>query len=60
MSEKRYLTVNDVADRLQMSARTIYTQVAPKAKKKFPIKPKRFGKLLRWDVRDVDAYLESL
>jgi len=60
MSEKRYLTADDLAEMLQISVRTIYTQVAPKSKRKFPLKPKRFGKLLRWDVRDVNAYLENL
>jgi excisionase family DNA binding protein len=60
MSGKRLLTVEELAAKLNISPRTIYNQVAPKAKKKFPIKPKRIGKLLRFVEADADEYIERL
>jgi predicted DNA-binding transcriptional regulator AlpA len=57
---KRLIDVNTLAEILDMSPRTIRNGVAPKSKRPFPIKAKRIGKLVKFDVRDVDAYLESL
>ena len=57
---RRLLTVEQVAARLQLSSRTIYNRCAPKSKNPFPIRPKRIGKLLRFDTKDVDDYIASL
>ena len=57
---RRLLTVDELADRLQLSGRTIYNRCAPKSKNPFPIRAKRIGKLLRFDTRDVDDYITSL
>jgi len=57
---KRLLSVQEAARYLGISPRTIYNGVAPKAKRPFPVKPKRVGKLVKFDIRDLDRYVESL
>lgn len=57
---KRLLTVEEAGQYLGIAARTIYNQVAPKSKKPFPVKPKRVGKLIRFDLRDLEQYVETL
>ena len=57
---KRLFTVEETAHYLGLSPRTIYNAVAPKSKIPFPVKPKRIGKLVRFDVRDLDRYVDSL
>ena len=57
---KRLLSVEETADYLGISPRTIYNQVAPKAKKRFPVTPKRIGKLVKFDKNDLDQYIETL
>ena len=57
---KRLFTVEETAYYLGLSPRTIYNATAPKSKTPFPVKPKRIGKLVRFDVRDLDKYVDSL
>ncbi len=57
---KRLFTVEETAHYLGLAPRTIYNAVAPKSKFPFPVKPKRIGKLVRFDVRDLDKYVDSL
>jgi predicted DNA-binding transcriptional regulator AlpA len=57
---KRLLNIEETAYYLGLSPRTIYNGVAPKSKAPFPIKPKRIGKLVRFDVRDLDEYINTL
>jgi excisionase family DNA binding protein len=57
---KRLLSVEETAFYLGISPRTIYNQIGRKAKKKFPIKPKRIGRLVKFDVQDIEAYINSL
>jgi len=57
---KRLLNVEETAFYLSLSPRTIYNAVAPKSKTPFPVKPKRIGKLVRFDVRDLDRYVDNL
>jgi excisionase family DNA binding protein len=57
---KRLLNVEETATYLGLSPRTIYNAVARKSKKPFPVKPKRIGKLVRFDIRDLERYVESL
>ena len=58
--KKRLLSVEETAEYLGISPRTIYNQIAPKAKKRFPVKPKRIGKLVKFEIGDLDHYIESL
>lgn len=57
---KRLLTVEETAAYLGISPRTVYNGVAPKSKNPFPINPKRIGKLVRFDIKELDRYVDSL
>jgi excisionase family DNA binding protein len=56
---KRLLNVEEAAQYLGMAPRTIYNAVAPKSKNPFPVKAKRIGKLVRFDIRDLDAFIDD-
>lgn len=57
---RRLLGVEETANYLGLSPRTVYNAVARKSKKPFPVKPKRIGKLVKFDIRDLERYVESL
>ena len=57
---KRLLTVEETAKRLGMSPRTIYNQLSPNSERKFPIRPKRINRSIKFDIRDIDSYIDSL
>jgi predicted DNA-binding transcriptional regulator AlpA len=57
---KRLLTVKEAAHYLGLSPRTIYNQICPKAKKPFPIQPKRIGGKALFDIRELDRLIDSL
>ena len=57
---RRLLSVEETARYLGISPRTIYNQTGRKAKIKFLVKPKKFGKLLKFDRQELDAYIDSL
>ncbi len=57
---KRLLSVEETAVYLGISSRTIYNQIGRKSKKRFPIKPKRIGRLVKFDVKDIEAFIMSL
>lgn len=58
--KKRLLSVNETAEYLGISPRTIYNSIGRKATSKFPIKPKRIGRLVKFDIYDIDNYLNSI
>ena len=57
---KRLLNVQEAAAYLGVSPKTIYNQSGPRSKKQFPVKAKRVGKLVKFDIRDLDAYIDNL
>ncbi len=57
---KRLLGIEDAARYLGISPRTLYNGVAPKSKTPFPVKPKRWGKRVLFDIRDLDRFADSL
>ena len=57
---KRLLSVEETASYLGISDRTIYNRICRKAKKRFPIKPKRIGKRILFDINEIDQYVDSL
>jgi predicted DNA-binding transcriptional regulator AlpA len=57
---KRLLSVEETASYLGISERTIYNQVCRNAKKRFPITPKRIGKRILFDIKDIENYVDSL
>ena len=58
--QKRLLSVEETAIYLGLSPRTVYNRVHRKSKNPFPVKPKRIGKLVKFDRQDLDKYIESL
>ena len=57
---RRMLSVEETGVYLGLSAQTIYNGIAPKSKKPFPVKPRRIGKCVRFDIKDLDRYIDSL
>jgi excisionase family DNA binding protein len=60
LNGKRLLSVKETAKMLGISRRTIYNQIGKKSKKRFPIKPKRIGRLVKFDIRDIENYIKSI
>jgi predicted DNA-binding transcriptional regulator AlpA len=60
LTDKRLLSVQESANYLGLSARTLYNGIAPKSKAPFPVKPKRYGKRVLFDIRDLDQFCDSL
>lgn len=56
----KLMTIQDVARILGISERTIYNQVRKGAERKFPVKVKRVGKLIRFHPKDVQRYIDQL
>lgn len=59
-SGRRLLSVGEAATYLGLSPRTLYNGVAPQSKSPFPVRAKRIGKLVRFDIKDLDRYVDSL
>ena len=57
---KRLLNVEEAAAYLNLSPRTLYNGIAPKSKNPMPIKVRRIGKLVKFDIRDLESYVDSL
>ncbi len=57
---KRMLSVREAAVYLGLSPRTLYNGTAPKSEAPFPVKAKRFGKKVLFDLKDLDAFCDSL
>jgi predicted DNA-binding transcriptional regulator AlpA len=57
---QRLLTVEETSSYLGISPHSIYNAVSPKSAKEFPVKPLRLGRAIRFDVRDLDTYIEGL
>jgi predicted DNA-binding transcriptional regulator AlpA len=59
-NKKRFLSVKETAEYLNISPRTIYNKTGRKAKVKFPVRPKRVGRCVRFDIKDLNEYVASL
>lgn len=58
--QKRLLSVQEAAVFLGISPRSIYNGIHRKAKKRFPVPTKRIGKLVKFDIRDLEDFVEKL
>lgn len=56
----RMLSVDDAALYIGIAAKTIRNRIGPKAKIVFPVKPKRIGGRVLFDVKELDLYLDRL
>jgi len=57
---KRLLSVSEAAMYLGIAERTIYNGTGRRSKAKFPVPVKRIGKLIRFDIKDLDRYIDSI
>ena len=55
--EQEFFTVKGLARKLCISDRTIYNKLSAGT---FPIRPKRIGRLIRFHIDDINAYIKSL
>jgi predicted DNA-binding transcriptional regulator AlpA len=56
----RMLSVDEAAKYIGLAAKTIRNQTGPRAEKPFPVKPKRIGGRVLFDIKDIDRYLDTL
>ena len=56
----RMLSVDETAKYIGLATKTIRNRIGRKATKPFPIKPKRIGSSVLFDIKDLDAYLDKL
>jgi predicted DNA-binding transcriptional regulator AlpA len=56
---RRLLDVHETAEYLHISPRTIYNGTGRKSKNPFPVKPKRIGGKLLFDIQDLERYIDS-
>jgi predicted DNA-binding transcriptional regulator AlpA len=56
---RRLLNIQEAATYLGLAPRTLYNGIAPKSRNPFPIKPVRIGKLRKFDIRDLDRFIEE-
>jgi hypothetical protein len=56
----RLLNVEETANYLSIAPKTIRNRLGPKAPDPFPVKPKRIGKRVLFDIHDLDKYVDSL
>ncbi len=54
---RRLISVEETARYMNISSKTIYNQLS---KKCFPIRAKRHGRRVLFDVRDVEAYISKI
>ncbi|MBW1692146.1 MAG: helix-turn-helix domain-containing protein [Deltaproteobacteria bacterium] len=57
---KRLFRVQEAAEYLGLAPRTIYNGIAPKSKQPFPVRFKKLGKVILFEKRDLDEYVDSL
>ena len=57
--EKRLLSVRETARFLGISPRSFYNGIHRKSRNKFPVKPKRIGKLVKFDIRELENYIKK-
>jgi len=58
--EPRLFTVEQTAQYLNLSPRTIYNAVAPNTLAPFPVQPVRIGRKVLFRKKDLDTYIDSL
>ena len=57
---KRLLPVDQAAEYLGIAPKTLRNRLGPRAPQPFPVKPKKIGKKVLFDIRDLDAFCDSL
>jgi hypothetical protein len=57
---RRLLSIEGTADYLGISPKTIRNRLGPKAKNPFPIKHKRIGRRVLFDIRDLERFVDEM
>jgi len=58
--DKRLLSIEDTAKYLGIAPKTVRNRLGRKAENPFPVKPKRIGKRVLFDVKDLNTYIDKL
>ena len=56
----RVLSVKEVPPYMSISEQAYYNGICRKSKNSFPVKSFRFGRLRKFDKRELDQYIDSL
>ncbi len=56
----RLLGIVEAANYLGIAPKTLRNRLGPRAVNPFPVKPKRIGKRVLFDIKALDAFVESL
>jgi len=59
-TKKRFLSVKEAAEYLGLSPRTIYNGLTRNTEKPFPVKHKKLGKLIKFEIQDLNEYADSI
>ncbi|MBW2096595.1 MAG: helix-turn-helix domain-containing protein [Deltaproteobacteria bacterium] len=58
--KKRFLSVQETAQYLGISPQTVCNKISCATEHQLPLKPKRIGRRVLFDIDDLNKYLESL
>lgn len=58
--KKRLFRVPEAAAYLGLAPRTLYNGIAPKSKQPFPVRFKKQGKVILFEKKDLDEYVDSI
>ncbi len=56
----KLLSIEQAAEYLSISPKTIRNGLGPRAPQPFPVKAKRFGKRVLFDIKDLERYADGL
>lgn len=56
----RLLSIEKAAKYLSIAPKTIRNRLGPRAPVQFPVKPKRIGRRVLFDIKDLDRYVDEL
>jgi excisionase family DNA binding protein len=54
----KLLSIDEAAEILGISKRTLYNGVARRSKRPFPVRPVHIGRLVKFDVADLERFVE--
>jgi len=58
--QPRLLSIEQAAKYLSIAPKTIRNRLGPKAPDPFPVKPKRIGRRVLFDLKDLNRYIDAL
>jgi hypothetical protein len=60
LSQRRLLTVRETANLLGIAEKSLRNQLGPRARNPFPVQPIRASGPVRFRLKDLDRYVDSL